>query len=208
MSLVKMFGLEERAAKMHAQTGVDPEVFARSVVVKEARKRGLDPDVVIEERKRLDARGDGVARLGAIHEPTAPKADNIKEIVRILRAAGLDPTVPAKIAKVLGLDATATWTDVTTAIAKYGAALTQAEALVAGDSAPAPDFATAKSRVKPLGKMSCKELAKLSCKCKHGTPRAGCEHGPAGCGEAKCSVVPERDGNGGYTLGGDPLFVR
>lgn len=93
------------------------------------------------------------------------EGDSSKAISDILKAVGMDPKMPAKVAAALGLDATATLDDISGAIAKFSAMVRKAEELLKGDPAeteePAesppeseasasPDMATATAKYEKL----------------------------------------------------------
>lgn len=92
------------------------------------------------------------------------EGDSSKAISDILKAVGMDPKMPAKVAAALGLEATATLDDISGAIAKFSAMVKKAEELLNGDPAetaepgpatepapaPAPDMATATAKYEKL----------------------------------------------------------
>jgi phage I-like protein len=61
------------------------------------------------------------------------EGDSSKAISDILKAVGMDPKMPAKVAAALGLDATATLDDIAEAIARFSAMVKKAEELLKGD---------------------------------------------------------------------------
>lgn len=93
------------------------------------------------------------------------EGDSSKAISDILKAVGMDPKMPAKVAAALGLEATATLDDISGAISKFSAMVKKAEELLKGDPAAteepakpaepsvapaAPDMATAAVKYEKL----------------------------------------------------------
>ncbi len=68
--------------------------------------------------------------------------DNTKAVADILKAVGLDPKMPAKVASALGLDAGASLDEISGAISKFAEMVRKAEELLEGEPS-APDAAPA-----------------------------------------------------------------